>query len=320
MAASPRHSGTGRDVRRPLYRVLTVALLTGLVAASAPTAQARCETLRTRRPARRVAAPYPAVAPSGRPSDGRAGAPTADCPYPKSGFHCAQQRRLAASERYLAGRPGVTAIVVRDRDSGAVWRNAHTRRPIWTASTIKLAIALDLLERNRAGQIRLLPADRASLNAMLRDSDDAAATRLWERFDGPAAQRRYAAYGLLGLRFPGRVYWGSAQSTAEDFDRLMTHVLEKSAPEIRAYLVEQLRAVAPNQRWGVWGAGPTARPGNKNGWFQYGNGWVINSVGFVGPDERYTVTLLNDLGGEGGYAHGVETTTRVAELLFAGRF
>ena len=213
MAASPRRlAAPGRDDRRSLYRVLTVALLTGLVAASAPAAQARCESLRTSPsspasgspvPQRRAAtAPEAGTLPKAVPA-----APTADCPYPATGFDCDQQRRFAAAERYLAGRPGITAIVVRDRDTGAVWRNAHTRRPIWTASTIKLAIALDLLDRNRAGQIRLRPADLALLSATLRNSDDAAATTLWERFDGPTAQRRYAAYGLLGLRFPGRVYW-----------------------------------------------------------------------------------------------------------------
>jgi len=155
---------------------------------------------------------------------------------------------------------------------------------------------------------------------MLRTSDDQAATWLWERFDGPAARQRYAAYGLTGLRFPGRVHWGAAQSSAEDLDRLINHVLEQVPPDVRNYLVAQLRTVAPNQRWGVWGAGPAAQPGNKNGWFGYGTGWVINSVGFVGPGERYTVTLMNDLRGEGGYDDGVQTTTRAAELLFAGRF
>ena len=51
-------------------------------------------------------------------------------------------------------------------------------------------------------------------------------------------------------------------------------------PEVRAYLVAQLRTVAGNQRWGVWGAGAAAQPGNS----------------------------------------GVQTTTTVARLLFDGRF
>jgi hypothetical protein len=247
-------------------------------------------------------------------------APTAECPYPQSGFRCPQQRRFARAERYLASRPGVTAIVVRNRATGATWRNKHTKTLIWTASTIKLAIAVDLLLRQRAGAVRLRPVDLADIGAMMRTSDDAAATRLWNRYGGMGVRQRYAKYGLTGLRFPGRVYWGAAQSTADDMDRLINHVLDELPPDVRAYLVTQLRTVAGNQRWGVWGAGGAAQPGNKNGWHGYGNGWVINSVGFVGPGERYTVTLMNDLRGKGGYDAGVQTTTTVARLLFDGRF
>ncbi len=303
--------------RRPVSRVTVLAVLVALAAASAPTDVARCAT----RPAVPVAA-LPATTarvPAPSPTPARP-LPSAGCPYPESGFWCAQQRRFAVAERYLATRPGVTAVVVRNRVTGATWRNAHTQRLIWTASTIKLAIAVDLLLRERARTIVLRPSDRTDLAAMLRTSNDNAATRLWNRYGGSMARSRYAGYGLTGLRFPGRVYWGAAQSTADDMDRLINHVLDKLPPDVRAYIVKQLREVAGNQQWGVWGAGPAAAPGNKNGWHDYGDGWVINSVGFVGPGELYTVTLMNDLGGEGGYVAGVQTTTKAAELLFAGRF
>jgi hypothetical protein len=78
--------------------------------------------------------------------------------------------------------------------------------------------------------------------------------------------------------------------------------------------------VASNQQWGVWGAGPAAQPGNKDGWSEEEGGWVMNTVGFVGPDQRYTLAAMNNLSGEGGYDEGRETVTHVSELLFAGRF
>jgi len=304
---------------RAWYRLLAVGLIVGLVAASTPTEAAQCAAQKAAAPAQVALAPppSPSLTPTPPPAPP---VPTSGCPYPTSGFWCAQQQRFAAAEKYLASRPGITAVVVRNRATGAVWRNSHTKRPIWTASAIKLAMALDLLERDAAGAIRLTPADHAQVSAMIRTSDDNAATRLWERYNGPAQRQRYAAYGLTGLRFPGRVYWGAAQSTAEDFDRLINHVLDLPQADIREYLVKQMQAVGVNQQWGVWGAGAAAAPGNKNGWWGYGSGWVINSVGFVGPDQRYTVTLMNDLQGRGGYKDGVETTTQVAHLLFAERF
>jgi hypothetical protein len=69
----------------------------------------------------------------------------------------------------------------------------------------------------------------------------------------------------------------------------------------------------------VWGAGPQLAPGNKDGWSQEDTGWVINSVGFAGAQQRYTLAVMNDLGSAGGYDDGVATTTHLAELLLAGR-
>jgi len=243
--------------------------------------------------------------------------PTPTCPYPGSGFDCARQRAFAAAEKYLAGRPGHTAVVVRDRATGAVWRNAHTTRPIWTASTIKLAIAVDLLVRDHAGAIRLAAGEHTLVQRMLRASSDSAATTLWWRYDGRGAPVRYDAYGMTGLTFPGDVYWGSAKATADDLDRLVNHTLDALPAHLSSRIVADLRAVTPNQQWGVWGVGPASAPGNTNGWWGYSTGWVINSVGFLGPGHRYTLTLMNDLAGEAGYDAGVATTTRVAALIFA---
>ena len=35
----------------------------------------------------------------------------------------------------------------------------------------------------------------------------------------------------------------------------------------------------------------------------------MNTVGFVGDDERYTLAVMNDLHGEGGYDDGRDTVT-----------
>jgi hypothetical protein len=264
-----------------------------------------------------VQADTPALARATKPLGGK---PTADCPLPSSGFDCDQQRRFAAAERYLRDRPGSTGIVVIDRNTGATWRNQHSRRAVWTASTIKLAMAVDLLMRQHRGSIRLSTADRDLLQEMLRSSDDIAANTLWRRFDGKLASARYPSYGMHELSFPTARKWGSAKCTTDDLARLMRYSLEKVPAAVSDYLTTQLQRVARNQQWGVWGAGHAAAPANKNGWWGYRSGWVINSVGAVGPGQRYIVALMNDLQGQGGYDDGVRTTTRVAELLFAGRF
>lgn len=227
----------------------------------------------------------------------------------------------------MATRPGTVGIVVRDRRTGAVWRNQYANTPVWTASTIKLAMTVDLFLRDRAGLIHLTSADRELIRRMLHSSDDNAADSLWFEYAGAdhmAFNNDFAKYGMTSLSpkrgythyFP---YWGFQKCTPNDLDGLVDYVLTDLPAATRAYIVDQLMHVDPDQQWGVWGAGPAAGPGNKDGWSLEDTGWVMNSVGWVGPDQRYTLAVMNSLGGHGGYADGRATDSEVAKLLFAGR-
>jgi hypothetical protein len=233
--------------------------------------------------------------------------------------------RIAAADAYLATRPGAVGYVIRDRSTGEGHRNAAAGQLIWTASTIKLAMVVDLLTRATDGRITLTDDDRAQMSAMLHSSDDDAADALWARYSGPdhmAFNRDFPAYGMTDLQpqqgfsttFP---YWGFQKSTADDLDRLISYTLTRLPAAQTAAIVDELQHVAPDQQWGVWGAGAAMAPGNKDGWSEEQGGWVINSVGFAGPQQRYTLAVMNSLQGEGGYDDGVETTTRLAQILLA---
>ncbi|WP_216900729.1 tat pathway signal sequence [Nocardia alni] len=259
-------------------------------------------------------------------------APAAAAPIRVQGctgaFDCDMSSRINAVNAYLSGRPGVTGYVVRDRNTGAVYSNSNANTLIWTASTIKLAIAEDLINRERVGAIVITPQDRGLMEHMLATSNDNAADILWAKFSGPdhqAFNRAFRANGMTNLTprptggarpFPD---WGFQQCTAADLDRLMSNVLDHMNPADRDYLTGLLRNADVDQHWGVWGAGAAMRPGLKNGWSQERSGWVVNSVGFAGPGERYTLAIMNNLGHSGGYEDGEQTTTHVAQLLFQGR-
>src|SRR5687768_10397345 len=103
------------------------------------------------------------------------------CPLPDSGFECGLQKRIVEARNYAETRPGTVGIVLRDRKSGVTWRNDHADDMTWTASTIKLAMVVNLLERNRSGKIKLTADDRRLMTAMLHSSDDDAADTLWKR-------------------------------------------------------------------------------------------------------------------------------------------
>ena len=251
----------------------------------------------------------------------------ADCSAGLNASDCDLQNRIAAADAYLTTRPGSVGYVLRDRKTGATYRNSNAGELIWTASTIKLAMVVDLLTRARTGAISLTAADQKLMSAMLHSSDDDATDTLWSRYGGPDHQAYNAAfprYGMTDLQ-PQRgfsniyPYWGFQKSTANDLDRLINYALTQLEPTQTAAIVYELQNVDPNQQWGVWGAGPAMTPGNKDGWSQEQGGWVINSVGFAGAGQRYTLAVMNALGGAGGYDDGVATTTRLSQLLLAGR-
>jgi beta-lactamase class A len=236
------------------------------------------------------------------------------------------QPRIAAADAYLATRPGSIGYVLRDRTTGVTYRNSRAGELVWTASVIKLAMVVDLLTRARAGAISLTTSDQSLMAAMMHSSDDDAADTLWTRFGGPdhmAYNNDFPRYGMTDLQpqkgfssiYP---YWGFQKTTANDLDRLINYALTRLDPGQAAAIVYELQNVAANQQWGVWGAGPAMAPGNKDGWSLEKGGWVTNSVGFAGPGQRYTLAMMNSLGGTGGYDDGVATTTHLAQILLAG--
>jgi hypothetical protein len=252
-------------------------------------------------------------------------APATPPACPAGPWSCVQQQRFAAVEAYVrrtVGAHGSLGVVFTDRTTGTVWRSGAAGHEGWTASTIKLAMASDLLQRARDGAIRLSAADRHDMDTMLNFSDEAASDRLWKAYGGDAMLARFRGdLGMTGLPFvPGftaTTYWGFVKCTSDDLAALMGHVL--GGPD-RAYLVGAMRGVAPNQRWGVWAAGAAQRPGNKDGWSfesdSYGKHWVTDTVGFAGPDERYAVAIMYQLDPSGSLAGGVHAVSDVAALLF----
>lgn len=231
--------------------------------------------------------------------------------------------RIAAVTRFLRGRPGFTGIVLRDRSTGAVWRNRNAGVPVYMASTSKLAMAVTLLMQDRAGVIHLSAADRATLHQMLHVSSDSAADDLWFKYGASFYTSYFPKIGLASARYLPQQgvngpYWGEMMCPADDLDALINHVLDDLPAQVRDYLVGELRGVATDQHFGVWGAGPQNQPGNKDGWSLEKPGWIIDSVGFAGPGARYTLAMMNSLEGQGGYQAGTDTVTQIAAILFQG--
>jgi len=246
-------------------------------------------------------------------------APSTEC----GGWGCAQQQRFTAAANLIKSKPGYLGAIVRDRQTGAVWRAGATDRAIWTSSTIKLAIATSLLERARTGEITLDAKARAQIAAMLHVSDNDAADALWERYGKDALVPRFQqVYGMTGLSFVSGFprYWGFMKCTPEDLLRLMSYALDKLNPADRDYLVGAMRGVGEIQQWGVWAAGPAQQPGTKDGWSIESDAgtdhWCTSTVGFAGPDARYAVAAMYHVPPGGTIDDGVHAVSDLVATIF----
>jgi hypothetical protein len=242
----------------------------------------------------------------------------ATCLDRATGFDCGFAARLRKVNTYLAKRPGYTGVAISDGYRNVVWRNSAADRQIYGASTLKLAIALDILMRRHRGQVKLATNDWNWMYRALVNSDDGAANHLWSRYGGARMVPNWRAYGMTETGFvPGLAHhWGSMKTTAADLRRLVRFVVREAPSDVRTYLQARMRRVAKNQQWGVWAAGSDWAPGVKNGWFRYRAGWVLNSTGFVGVHSRYLMAVMSDQRGNGTYQTGVQTTSAIARILF----
>ncbi len=134
---------------------------------------------------------------------------------------------------------------------------------------------------------------------MIDDSDNAAATALWDAAEGaPGILAGNAVLGLHATLPPWDGAWGLTTTTVADQLRLLADLVSPRSPlsaTARAYELGLLRDVEPAQVWGVTAAAAAGtRPAVKNGWLPAGpdGTWVINSIGVVGRAGRILLIVV----------------------------
>ena len=222
----------------------------------------------------------------------------------------------------------ITAVVL-DRNTGQIAASgANQSFPI--ASVVKLFIADDLLLQESEGKAKLSAADRASLDAMLRSSDDGAAQTFWDRSGGNAVIARIKArYGLAGTTAPANGRWDVTTSTAGDLVRYYDMLLNGSGglpPAQADIIIGNLAQSTPTgndgypQRFGI-PEGLFAEPvAVKQGWFCCWNGGnqLHVSTGVIGADRRY-VMAISSLDPTGAAAARANMTEAVKMMFPGGR-
>jgi Beta-lactamase enzyme family len=233
--------------------------------------------------------------------------------------------RQATADAAKSG--AVIETVVLDRNTGQIVSNG-SNKPFPIASVAKLFIADDLLLQESQGKTQLSAADRASLDIMLRSSDDNAAQMFWDRSGGNAILARVAArYGLTSTTAPDNGHWDVTQSTSSDLVRYYDMLLDGTGglpPEQANVIISDLAQSTPTgtdgypQRFGI-PEGLYAEPvAVKQGWFCCWNGanQLHVSTGVIGSEHRYVMAISSLEPDDPATAR--ETITQAVKTMFPG--
>ncbi|MEY9874819.1 beta-lactamase class A [Streptacidiphilus sp. MAP12-33] len=241
-------------------------------------------------------------------------AAAATAPICTSSTHPALAAKLSRDiNSALSGRTDTYALNVWDPHTG-VYCSVH---PYWhfdSASIVKATIMGALLYW-RKGQT-LTAAEVAHLKPMIENSDNNAATWLWNYVGRTRIQRFLNAAEMTTTYLGPGGYWGLTQVDARDEMRLLNVYTDRTdllTPNAKAYALKLMASVESDQRWGTpYGtpAGVTAHV--KNGWLPRASlGWRVNSLGiFTGSGRDYRMAILTDNQSTMGY--GITTIERIA--------
>ena len=228
--------------------------------------------------------------------------------------------RVAAG--YLRTRPGQAAVAGVNLATGAVVGHRDTSR-FTSASIVKVGILISLLLLDEDDELPEA-ALRTQARQMITISDNTAADALWDRIGGDRGYTRVMArLGLTDTVAGTGGYWGATRTPARDQLRVLRALVREDGPlsaRQRDYVLDLMRTVTPEQRWGVSAA--TRRDGFalKNGWLpsRADKGrWVINSIGSLTLDTGDPALLAVLSSGSPSMAAGITTVEHLAGLAGA---
>ena len=221
--------------------------------------------------------------------------------------------RVAEARAWAERRHGQVSFAVRSADGRLVgWR---VRRTVPTASVLKPMLLAAYLDRARSRA--LTRAERGTLAAMIRRSDNAAAGRVLAVV-GPAGLRRVAHRAGMRHFRPVVPVWGMSRTDAADQTRFFLGLERFLAPRHRAWGMSLLRTIVPSQRWGIGRLRlPAWRVYFKGGWGS-GTGRVDHQVALLRGcgGERLSVAVMSEF--DGTHAYGKRTLQGVFRRLLRG--
>jgi beta-lactamase class A len=222
----------------------------------------------------------------------------------------------------LRGRNGVHAVSVDDRVTG-VYCLYNGSQHFDSASIVKAIIMAALLRWHQETNTPLSSWEKSEATLMITQSDNDAATDLWDELGMDNLQHFLNLAGMGETQLGQDGEWGLTQVTAHDEMLLLelltapNSVLDASS---RSYQLGLMAQVTNWEAWGVTAGTPSGVAWHvKNGWLPDATGWHINSIGtFSGPGENYMIAVLSDnTDMNDDEQYGINTIEDVARLVQA---
>ncbi|MEC3914654.1 hypothetical protein [Nocardia sp. CDC160] len=224
---------------------------------------------------------------------------TAIAPHPISVTAIAQQMQAAIQ----AASPGTSVgIDVVDTTTGTPVASLNADQQFYTASVVKLLIALDTL-KSQDWQPDSDTADRVS--QMLSTSDDDIADALWDNGGNDAIiDRMVSTIGLTATTAPeDTAQWGETLTTPRDVVSIFHYITTAAPASARDLILGALHDAAEtaadgtNQYFGIPDALTSASWAVKQGWMDLDSSITLDTTGLVSPSPdqpyRYAVVVLS---------------------------
>ncbi len=211
--------------------------------------------------------------------------------------------------RWVARRAPETPGVAVRMDDPHLGINCYlnSRQHYDSASVVKTIILATLLNKRQREHLSLLsPRERQLAREMITESDNDAATALWDQ-DGMKNLTYFLhAAGMTDTQL--NPAWGLTQITAQDETILLRNILLRPNTVLDAhgqgYELKLMAEVIPSQRWGVSVSTPRGFTVSiKNGWAplpDINSPWWVNSTGAFtrgNADETTGITTIEDVAG-----------------------
>ena len=197
----------------------------------------------------------------------------------------------------LRGRDGSQAVSVYDRVTGlSCLYNGPSHFD--SASIVKSIILAALMRWHQETRTPLSSWERNEATLMIEQSDNDAATDLWDELGMTRLQNFLNLAGMGETQLGQDGEWGLTQVTAHD-EMLLLKLLTASNSVLdassRSYELSLMAHVTGWEAWGVTAGTPSDVTWHvKNGWLPDATGWHINSIGaFTGYGRDYMLAVLS---------------------------